>query len=79
MKKIGFNRNEVTENNEEVKKENKVMGFVKKNGKKVLIGLGVAAAAVGGYALGKRNSGSDDEDFDTEEEFEGVEVVEDEE
>jgi hypothetical protein len=76
--KIGFNRNEEVKENNEVK-ENKIMTGVKKHGKKILIGLGVAAAAVGGYVLGKRNSATDDEDFDTEEEFEGVEVTEDEE
>ena len=51
----------------------KIVGWGKKNGKRVLTGVGIVAVGLLGYALGKKSAG-EDEDYDYEDDFEAIEA-----
>lgn len=51
----------------------KIVGWGKKNGKKILTGVGVVAVGLLGYALGKKSTGEDEDYFNDDAEFEDLE------
>lgn len=71
---VMMDENEVIDDVEVIEKKpgklSKVISFAKKNGKKVLVGAGLIAVGIAGYALGSRGRDDDELDVDVDFDFE---------